>query len=92
MDQDDFGYYHPELEEKDNFRNPKSTDYKITSKGFAHDCSVIWGWSGSDDDFDIFGDVPPPVPKELKCECGSDAIKAKRHSDWCPKYKKVDDG
>ena len=91
MNQDDFGYYHPETEKEDNFRKHKSTDYSTTSGGvFYHKCLAIWGWDG--DDFPIiYGDTPPPIPKEIKCECGSDAVKATRHSDYCPKYKKAKD-
>lgn len=26
------------------------------------------------------------IPVAKKCECGSDAVKSPRHSDWCPKH------
>jgi len=94
-DQDDFGHYHPEPEERTNFRTPKSTDLSRNDSGSVghHHTATIWGWdSNFDDDWDNYGYTPEiPEKKELKCECGSDAIKAQRHSDWCPKYRKVRD-
>lgn len=50
---------------------------------------MTWGWDSDWDDilerYDLLGNEKEK--KEKKCECGSDAIKALRHSHWCPKYK-----
>jgi hypothetical protein len=95
-DQDDFGYYHPEKEEveepKTNFRTSHSTDYKSGPSVFKHNTAAMWGWDDSMDWVD-YGDIKVKEEeiKPLKCQCGSDAVKATRHSDYCPKYKEQKD-
>lgn len=83
--QDDFGTFHSpriiqvdsgEYKDDENYLLPDFFSYSNFDPsmwGFPHD------WEDKEDDI---------KREEPKCECGSDSIKAARHSDWCPKYKR----